>query len=304
MEILVLGGSGFIGSHVVDELLSKGHTIRIFGRSPEKYRPPILEIKYYVGNFTDTSLLAEALHGVDAVIHLISTNVPSTSNLDPVADIQNNLENSVRLFQLMVKMNVRRILFLSSGGTVYGVPSSLPVTESHQLDPICSYGIVKVAIEKYLGMFQRLYGLQPIILRPSNPYGPRQGHQGVQGAIATFMYKIICGEKITIWGDGSVVRDYIYISDLAKLCRICIESDKCGTYNAGSGTGSTLLEILDYLQILIKKEAIVEYKTERSFDVDKIVLDVKKTSRTFNWLPESLLKEGLSSYSSWMIRNI
>lgn len=303
MRILVLGGNGFIGTHVLDELLAAGHRVRVFDRSPEAWRAPIPEVTYYLGDFANTPLLAEALHGVDAVIHLISTTVPSTSNLDPVADIQSNLECSVRLFQLMKQAKVDRIVYLSSGGTVYGIPSALPIPEAHPLNPICSYGIVKLAIEKYLGMFEHLYGLLPLIIRPSNPYGPRQGHQGIQGVVSTFMHKIMAGERISIWGDGSVKRDYFYISDLAKACRLAVESGAVGVINAGSGSGQTLTALVSAIEDAVGKKAEIEYLAPRSYDVPEVVLDIGKAGSLLDWRPAVSLEAGLRMQHAWMAQH-
>ena len=300
MKILVLGGNGFIGTHILDELLAGGHDVRVFDRSPEVWRKPLPSVKYFLGDFSNTPLLAEALQGVYVVIHLISTTVPSTSNLDPIADIQSNLENSVRLFQIMVAAKIKRIVYLSSGGTVYGIPTILPVPETHPLNPICSYGIVKVAIEKYLGMFEYLYGVKPLIIRASNPFGPRQGHGGVQGVAFTFMQKILSDEKISIWGDGSIKRDYLYIADLAKVCRIAAESELTGIINAGSGEGLTLVELVRMIEIATKKKASIEYMAARTYDVPEIVLDIEKAKTLFNWEPDISIQEGLSLQFNWM----
>ena len=302
MNILVLGGNGFIGSHVVDELLDAGHDVRVFGRRHEVWRKPLPSIKYYLGDFSNVPLLAEALQGVDAVVHLISTNVPSTSNLDPIADIHGNLENSVRLFQTMVSVNVKRIIYLSSGGTVYGIPSTIPVQEDHPLNPICSYGVVKVAVEKYLGMFEHLYGLKPLIIRASNPFGPRQGHEGVQGVVSTFMQKLLSGEKVVIWGDGSTKRDYLYVTDLAKFCRLAAESELTGVFNAGSGSGLTLVELARLIEEVCGKKLNIEYKAGRAFDVREIVLNIEKARKLLNWNPGIALRDGLSLQFSWMLK--
>jgi UDP-glucose 4-epimerase len=302
MKILVLGGNGFIGSHVVDELLEAEHEVRVFGRRHEVWRKPLPAVNYYLGDFSNVPLLAEALQGVDAVIHLISTTVPSTSNLDPIADIQSNLENSVRLFQVMVSVNVKRIIFLSSGGTVYGIPSLLPVPETHPLNPICSYGVVKVAIEKYLGMFEHLFGLKPLIIRASNPFGPRQGHEGVQGVVSTFMQKILSGEKVTIWGDGSTKRDYLYVTDLARICRMAAESELTGVFNVGSGRGLTLVELAGMIEKASGMKLNIEYKAGRPYDVPEIVLNIEKAKTLLNWEPEITLQEGLVLLHHWMIQ--
>ena len=169
MKILVLGGNGFLGSHIVEELLSHNHDVRVFDRSVNKAHLPFPNVYYYWGDFSDSLLIAEALESVDLVIHCISTTMPSTSNRNPTLDIQQNLITTVNLLESMTRAGVKRLIYLSSGGTVYGSPKQLPVNEDHALNPICSYGVVKVAIENYIGMFKALYGLKPIILRPSNP---------------------------------------------------------------------------------------------------------------------------------------
>lgn len=290
----MLGGNGFVGSHLVDALLATGHMVRVFDRGAELYRAPLVDVDYRLGDFGDAPFLAEALEGVDVVFHLISTTVPSTSNLDPVSDIQGNLINTVRLLQLMAQKSVRRIVYLSSGGTVYGIPETAHIPETHSLKPICSYGVIKVAVENYLFMFRSLYGLQPIVLRPSNPYGERQGHAGVQGVIGTFLKKIRAGEKIEIWGDGLVVRDFIYISDLVDLCLKAGLSSSCGIFNAGSGVGLSINEVLFAAAHAVGQPVVPVYKPGRSYDVPSVILDISKASSTFSWRPVVAMPEGMA----------
>jgi len=300
MKVLVLGGNGFIGSHVVDQLLAAGHRVRVFDRSPERFRKPLKDVEYRLGRFDDTFQVAEALQGMDAVCHLISTTVPGTSNLDPVADVQNNLINTLNLLEQMRKKGLRRILYLSSGGTVYGNPASSPISENHPLKPISSYGIVKVAIEKYLFMYQQLYGLQPVILRPSNPYGPRQGHAGVQGLIGTLLARAFSGETLEIWGDGSIVRDYMHVSDLARLCVVALEDSSCGVFNAGSGEGHSINQIIEMIRELTGSKLNVRYEEARSFDVKKVVLDISSAMQQFDWKPEVELSTGIREHMEWL----
>jgi len=300
MNILVLGGNGFIGSHVVDNLLERGHKVRVFDRSSEHYRAPLSQVEYRLGHFDDTLQLAEALHGVDAVCHLISTTVPSTSNLDVVNDVESNLVNTLHLLEQMRKNNVHRMLYLSSGGAVYGNADSTPVSENDPLNPISSYGVVKLAIEKYLFMYQQLYGLQPIVLRPSNPYGPRQGHAGVQGLIGTLLAKSLAGETLEIWGDGGVIRDYVYVADLAELCVKSLESDVCGVFNSGSGVGYSINDILLMLQEVINEPLQVKYSEGRSCDVKKIILDITHAMQKFDWQPSVSLHDGIRNHMEWL----
>ena len=181
MKILIIGGSGFIGSHVVDKLLTSGHSVRVFDRQPERYRAALAGVDYCFGDFADRMALVEALSGVDAVYHLLSTTVPGTADLDPKTDVQDNLVGTINLLDSMQRLGLSRILFLSSGGTVYGVPDAIPIPETHALRPINSYGIVKASIEHYLEVYRRTRGFSPIIIRASNPFGPRQAHSGVAG---------------------------------------------------------------------------------------------------------------------------
>lgn len=300
MRVLVIGGNGFVGSHLVDALLLAGHRVRVFDRSPELYRPPLPGVDYRLHHFNDSAALAEALEGVDIVFHLLSTSVPSTSNLDPVADIESNLIGTVKLLQLMQQKGVTKIVYLSSGGTVYGIPEIDPIPERHPLQPICSYGVVKVAIENYLIMFQRLYGLRPVILRPSNPYGERQGHGGVQGVIGTFLRKVEASEKVEIWGDGAVVRDFIHVSDLAELCLAVAENDTCGVFNVGSGVGHSILDILSAVERITGKQLAPVFKPARSYDVPRVILDVTQTTKVFGWKPQIDLDDGVARTWRWM----
>lgn len=300
MRSLVLGGSGFIGSHLVDALLAEGGDVRVFDRSPERFRPKPAGIEFVQGSISDSAALAEVLVDVDVVYHLASTTVPTTANLDPVADIEGNLVSAVKLIELMRAADMKRIVYLSSGGTVYGIPTVDPVPETHALNPINSYGIVKVAVENYLMMETHLHGLRPLILRASNPYGPRQGHSGVQGVVGTFLGRIARGETIQIWGDGSVVRDFIHVSDLVKLAVAAERAGLEGVLNAGSGEGRSIMEVLDTIRRLSREQITPVFKPSRRFDVPRIVLDVTRAHAALGWSPETGLEDGIAETWAWL----
>lgn len=300
MRALVIGGSGFIGSHIVDALLARGVQVRVYDRLPELLRPTPAGVEFRQGEFGNSALLAEALADVDQVFHLVSTTVPSTSNLDPIADIQGNLINTVQLLELMRAAGVKRLVFLSSGGTVYGVPEKDPVAETHTLRPISSYGIVKVAIENYLFMEHRLHGLEYVALRASNPYGPRQGHGGVQGVIGTYLWKIAHNEPIQLWGDGSIVRDFIHVRDLAQLCVRAAERKIIGCYNAGSGQGHSIAQIIDTISKTSGVCVEPIRKPARGFDVPRVVLDISSIQKEIGWVPTITLDEGIKETWSWV----
>jgi UDP-glucose 4-epimerase len=298
---LVLGGCGFIGSHLVDDLLAAGHKVRVVDRAPEVFRAPVRGVDYRFGDLSDASFVAEALEGIGTVYHLISTTVPSTSNLNPIADVQGNLIGTLQLLNLMVQKKIPRIVYLSSGGTVYGIPQSTPIAETHPLQPICSYGVVKVAVENYLQMFHHLYGMEYVVLRVSNPFGERQGHYGVQGVVGTFIGKLIHGDPIEIWGDGEIVRDYVYVGDLARVCTIVGTSgtNVSGVFNVGSGIGTSVNDVVEILTRVTRKSIQPVYKEVRTYDVPYVVLNIEKICSRTAWRPETSLEAGIRKTWEW-----
>jgi UDP-glucose 4-epimerase len=302
VKVLVLGGCGFIGSYVVDALIGEGHETVVLDRSPERFRDPIPQVTYFFGDFSDKMLLVEAMTGVDAVCHLVSTTFPGTANLDPSADVSGNLLGTLSLMETMRSVGVRRLIYLSSGGTVYGRPQTVPIPETHPLNPINSYGIVKVTIEHYLWMYGDEYELLPVAVRAANPFGPRQGHIGVQGVISTFLRKVLNGQEIEIWGDGTVVRDYLHAQDVADLCVRALGSNFVGPVNAGSGHGRSLNEVLASVRRVTGREVEPIYKPARRIDVARSVLDVTLAREKLGWQPKRDFEEALSETWSWMTK--
>lgn len=287
-RVLVTGGGGFIGTHLVNRLIGKGYRVRVLDRIPVDMHTAWQaseHIEYLMGDFSDHSLIDVAMKGVDFVYHLVSTTIPASSNIDPVFDVQSNLVGSLSLLDLALKAGVKKVIFVSSGGTVYGKPKSLPIKESDPTDPICSYGITKLAIEKYLNLYQELHGLDFMVLRLANPFGEGQ-RPGAQGAIAAFMHKIVTGQPIEIWGDGSVVRDYIYIHDVIDVMVRGIEyAGKERVFNLGGGEGRSLNEIVETLGAVSGRHVERIYKSGRALDVPKSVLDISLIKRELNWQP-------------------
>ena len=290
MNVLILGGTGFLGSHVTDAIVAQGHNVRLFDKSVIERG----DVEFINADFSDRMALSEALIGIDVVIHMISTSVPSTSNHDPISDINGNLVNTVNLLDLMRQSDVSNLVYFSSGGTVYGVPDYSPMDESHKKNPICSYGIVKLAIEKYLYMYHSLYGISSTILRPSNPYGPGQKRMGVQGFIGTCLKAAVNNSKLTVWGDGSVIRDYIYVSDMVSATIKAMELLPQGIFNISSGEGYSINEIILAVETLIQRKINVEYQQHRNFDVPEMILDNSKAIKTLDWNPLVSLETGLT----------
>lgn len=294
MRVLAVGGNGFIGWHLVAALRARGHDVIVAGRRPQPIRPLMDGVPYVSADIGDKDRLTRLLEGVDAVAHLASATVPATGDKDPASDITRNLLGTLSLVEAMGIAGVQRLLFLSSGGTVYGPPQAIPVDESHPLVPTCSYGIVKLAIERYLDVFAATRGLRPVVIRASNPYGPLQGNLGVQGIIGTFLQCIREGRPIEIWGDGSVVRDYIFVADLAQLCVLALESDMVGTYNAGSGVGTAVRDLASLVIATTGAQAEIVHRPGRKLDVPVSVLDPTRARRDFGWRAETALGEGLA----------
>lgn len=290
MNVLILGGTGFLGSHVTDAIVARGHNVRLFDKSVIERG----DVEFINADFSDIMALSEALIGIDVVIHMISTSVPSTSNHNPISDINGNLVNTVNLLDLMRQADVSNLVYFSSGGTVYGNPNYSPMDESHKTNPICSYGIVKLAIEKYICMYHSLYGIKSTILRPSNPYGPGQKRMGVQGFIGTCLKAAVNNSKLTVWGDGSVIRDYIYVSDMVSATIKAMEILPQGIFNISSGKGYSINEIILAVEALTQRKINVEYQQHRNFDVPEMILDNSKAIKTLDWNPLVSLETGLT----------
>jgi len=308
MKVTVFGGGGFIGSAICDRLLRDGHALRIFERprvDPYRAFAAGEDVEWVTGDLLSMHDLGAAIDGSDAVVHLVSTTLPKSSNDDPVYDVQTNLVASLQMLEAMRARDVRRIVFISSGGTVYGTPQRVPVDEAHPTEPQVSYGIVKLAIEKYLLMYQRLHGFRTRILRVANPYGERQRVATAQGAVGVFLHRALRNEPIEVWGDGSVVRDYIYVADVAEAFAkaLAYEGDQ-SVFNISSGQGVSLNELLAQLEGLLGRPVDRRYLAGRSIDVPANVLDNSLARRELGWSPQVDLARGLARTADWMRANL
>jgi len=293
---VVLGADGFIGSHVCEALLGAGHRVCAFDISHNfdalaHLHGPGLERVH--GDFLDRAAVRDVLNGAQWVFHLVSTTLPASSNKNMVFDVQSNLVAGVELLESCVEAGVEKLVFASSGGTVYGLPARLPACEGDPESPIVSYGVVKLAMEKYCRLFRHQFGLPSVCVRLANPYGPR--HHGLsQGAVSVFLKRVRAGEPITIWGDGQVVRDYIYIDDVAEaFLAAATYSGPHGVFNVGSGRGVSLNELVALLADVCDRDLRPSYTEARSFDVPAVVLDTALAERELGWTPRTALREGV-----------
>ena len=301
---LVLGGNGFIGSHLAEGLVEKGYDVRVFD-SFQTGMANLETIKGKIeiinGDFLNHADVFQALKGMDYVFHYIGTTVPATAIKDPIYDVQTNVIGTVRLLQLAVTSKVKRVIFPSSGGTVYGEPASLPVHETHDLNPMDPYGISKLAIERYLNYFNRAYGLDYLILRYSNPYGERQNPHGQQGVIPVFLNRIKMGERPVIYGDGSMERDYIYVADAVEATIAALEKKTAHKiFNVGTGAGTSINQLVKVMSGVVGKEIEPIYVEDTAIRVQKIVLDVSRIRDEVGWKPNTSLQQGIERTWRWL----
>lgn len=296
---LVLGANGFIGSHVVDLLAEDGHFIRCFDR----YKSNIIQftnhhhhdVEIFNGDFLSSKSLEEALEGIEYVFHFVSTTNPLISEKDPKLDIETNIRYSVELLELCVKKKIKKVIFASTSA-IYGDHPEIdtPIQEDVRLMPISPYAIGKLAIEHYFRFFQKKYGLNHLILRVSNPYGARQNILGGQGVIPTFLNCVRNNEPLTIYGDGSMVRDYIFVKDLAQIVVQIFQKDaKHNIYNVGSGQGHSVLEVARAIEAVVGKKLEQKNVEAPASFVKKIVLDTTRIESEFGVHCSTTLEAGI-----------
>lgn len=292
-KALVLGGGGFIGTALILRLSALGVDVTAVDRCWSPSKPPS-GVHYVTGDVFDRSCLDDVMPNQDMVFHLVSTTIPDSSNKSPLFDCETNTIGALRILDAMIENGVGRIVFSSSGGTVYGIPQSLPIQESAPTFPISAYGVSKLSVEKYLYLYSYLHGIKATILRLSNPFGPGQVPEKGQGAIATFAIRALHGEAIDIWGDGSIVRDYIYIDDVIEAFIAAEKIDKrFAILNIGSGQGKSLLEVIATIERELGKKISVNYKSSRPCDVPKVVLNIRYAASEMGWKPACAFEEGV-----------
>lgn len=290
-KVLVLGANGFIGKHLCLALKDAGADVRAVGL---KFgAEDLIGFEKCIGSLLDKEFIKEVLQGCDVVYHLVSTTIPSSSVHDPYLDCANNTLATIQLLTLAVEAGVKTVVFASSGGTVYGIPTEVPVKETAPNNPICPYGIHKLSIEKYLHYYSYAFGLKTVALRLANPYGQIQRKNNLQGAVDVFVNNALQGKPIEIWGDGSIARDFVHISDVVRAFILAPEVDaQHEVINIGSGVPVSLNTIIEILRKHIDIEVV--YKPSRKFDVPSIYLDISYAKKIMNWKAIHSLEEGIS----------
>lgn len=306
MKIILLGAAGFIGTNLVIELAkNKKNEITVVDRNKTYFSTlqnmDIPHLRIVESDLTMDSDYMSLVANQDLVYHLVSTTVPTTSNQHIAEELKGNVVLSANLFEACVHQGVKKVVFLSSGGTVYGKESKCPLNEKTPTNPITSYGIQKVSIEKLLYLYNYMYGLNYRIIRLTNPYGPYQRPNGVLGAVTTFTYKALRGEEINVYGDGSVVRDFIYIDDAVRGIQKIVEgNDRHHTFNLGCGYGTSIKQVLETIEDALGIELNIKYTEARKVDVPVNYLDIKRFETAYGSLNPISLVEGIRKTAKFM----
>ena len=297
MSVLILGGSGFLGSTAASALCKSGMEVRILCRQmPDLSSFGATPAKIQTGDYASLTAADSLFDGVDTVLHFISSTTPASSMDDMAFDVSSNLLPTLNLLRILQERGIKRLIYASSGGTVYGVPSKLPAAEDDPTNPISAHGITKLTIEKFIALHARLSGLKAVILRIGNPFGSYQLRGVTIGSIARFVQLHATGQQLHIWGDGSVVRDYLHIDDFCSaLAAIVRDSDfPSGVYNLASGSGHSLRDILEEIGRVSTRPPAALFEAQRVIDVPAIVLDISRLRHALpSWEPRVSFSEGI-----------
>lgn len=298
---VIIGAGGFLGTNLVNKIISFGfESISIDILSRPRFPNAFLGTKWLTMPLSDVSAIYDALQPGDIVYHLAGSTNPSNSDLAPDKDIEDNLIGSIKLFQVCIEKKISKLVFVSSGGTVYGPDAPIPTSETAPKNPICSYGITKLAVEKYLELFRRHYGLEYTVFRVSNAYGPFQIAKG-QGIVATALQKFFNNQPVEIWGDGRAVRDYLYAEDISEglLCGVNLPENSPRVFNLGSGIGYSVNEILSIINSQLGGRLKTVRRDCRIVDVPSNILNIDAITKYLRWRPLVSIQQGIAQTIEW-----
>jgi UDP-glucose 4-epimerase len=294
VRALVTGGAGFIGSHLVDALVGSGHDTTVVDNLARGRREHVNGAADFIEMPVEgDGLDAVVARGFDVVFHLAAQIDVRVSMADPVADAAANVLGTVNLLRAAAAAGSPRIVFASSGGTVYGDTDLLPTPEDHPLRPESAYGAAKVAAELYGGMFDRIRGVPFVSLRYGNVYGPRQDPHGEAGVVAIFASRLLHGEQAIINGDGEQTRDYVYVHDVVRANLAAVHGERTGVYNIGTGVGTDVNRLHELLAAACGSDAVPMHGPSKAGEQRRSVLDVRRAAAELGWTPQIGLDEGL-----------
>lgn len=291
----VFGANGFIGKHVTRDLVAGGHEVVAVAR---QFDPGMEELgaRCVRGDLRNAQEMDDALEGVESVVQLMGTSTPAQGNARSTEHIDHDVIPHVDFLNRCVASGVRRFVFASSGGTVYGPSDGHRLTpETAATNPISSHGVTKLMVEHFIKLHGHLDGLEFVILRIANPFGPGQVFRRGQGLIPALMDRYEQGRPITVYGDGSAARDYLYIDDLVRAVRLAVEHDSPEpmVLNVGSGESHSVLEVIRSIEEVAGISFEINFAPARETDVDSVALDIGQIGRKLGWKPEIHLVEGL-----------
>ena len=292
----IFGAAGFLGKNVVQYLHGQGLAVRAVSRKFEDTSVfDAMGVECVRADMLDAQAIGAAMNGLSDVIQLVSTASPGHGNSRLITDIETSLIPQVRFLELCQGAGISRVVFASSGGTVYGRPTQVPIPETHSTRPISSYGLIKVITEQYLSLFSQSFAMSHVNLRISNPYGPYQRFRNGQGLIANVIAHCVDGTPVPVYGDGRAERDYVYVDDVSAAFLSALKHPAAAgqTFNIGSGVGRSIVEVLDTIEQILGRPIPRNNIPARSTDVDKSVLDVTKAATELNWQPQVDFHEGL-----------
>ena len=296
MKILVTGGAGFIGSNLVDALIGTDHDVVVVDNLSSGLRKNLNpKAKFYEMDIRDKKL-SEVFEREkpDTVDHHAAQIDVRKSGEDPIADAEANILGSLNVITNCVRFGVKRVVYASTGGAIYGDPQYLPANENHPINPISQYGVSKHTVEHYLHLYSVVNGLNYVILRYSNVFGPRQNPYGEAGVVAIFAIQMLTGKQPTIFGPGDKTRDYAHVSDIVKANIVALDKGKNAIYNIGTGVETSDQEIFDTLASVLGYKGKPIYAPVRKGEVYRIALDCSKARKELGWSPKLSLKEGIA----------
>jgi UDP-glucose 4-epimerase len=304
MRVLVTGGAGFIGSHVAELMLAHGHHVAVVDDLSTGHRENVPDgARFFECDIRDAGLRnIFAEFQPDVVAHLAAQMSVRVSIQEPRRDADINVEGSINVLECARAQGTRKIIYASTGGALYGEPRYLPCDEAHRVTPLCHYGISKHTVEHYLELYAHLYGLDFTVLRFPNVYGPRQDPEGEAGVVAIFAGRMLEGLPVTIFGDGTQQRDFVYVSDVARANLLALEHGSGSIVNLGSNTGTSVLDIFRELALLTGYKLEPEFKPARLGEVYRIYLTGELAFAQLGWSPRVSLSAGLRQVAEWTRR--